>query len=514
MNDLIYLAEPPLLFRYEQAVEDPRDGLTLFGPLDKGSPYGIRAGVVGTKEGIRRFRTWVDKIQRPISGPDPDEYFQLSHPPFPGFEAAFRIPWSPEPALELTIADDELKSVYLAERHERVYKTVDIYANRIIDAIGKQDVGIDVWFVVVSEDVYKYCRPQSSVEMPLRIATSSHLSLTFARRLWTAKSLFPELNVDAEQYRFEPDFHNQLKARLLEQHAPIQLIRESTIAHHEFLNARGKPTRKLDSILSNVAWNISNAAFYKAGGRPWKIAKIRKGVCYIGLVFKQDRIEEDPRSACCAAQMFLDSGDGVVFKGAVGPWYSPEKRECHLSRQAARELVRLAVETYKQHTAEGDSEENKRPPAELFIHGRVRFDDEEWAGFQSAVDSSTSLVGVQIRYAKRVKLYRAGEFPVLRGLAFVQSDETAYLWTNGFTPRIQTYVGKEVPNPLLINVCRGKAPVEIVLSDIMALTKLNYNACKYASGLPVTLRFADAVGEILTAGPLKEKAPLPFKFYI
>ena len=76
--------------------------------------------------------------------------------------------------------------------------------------------------------------------------------------------------------------------------------------------------------------------FYKAGGRPWKIAKIRKGVCYIGLVFKQDKIEEDPRSACCAAQMFLDSGDGVVFKGAVGPWYSPEKREFHLSRKAAR----------------------------------------------------------------------------------------------------------------------------------------------------------------------------------
>jgi hypothetical protein len=40
-----------------------------------------------------------------------------------------------------------------------------------------------------------------------------------------------------------------------------------------------------------------------------------------------------------------------------------------------------------------------------------------------------------------------------------------------------------------------------VLRDIMALTKLNYNACKFGGGSPVTLRFADAVGEILTAGP-------------
>jgi len=153
MNDLIYLPEPPLLFRYEQPVEDPRDGLTLFGPLDKGSPYGIRAGVVGTKDGIRRFRQWVTKIQHPIIGSDPDEYFQLSHPPFPGFEAAFCIPWNPEPTLELTIDDDELKSVYLNEKHQRVYKTVDVYTNRISGAIGKQDVGIDVWFVIVPDAV-------------------------------------------------------------------------------------------------------------------------------------------------------------------------------------------------------------------------------------------------------------------------------------------------------------------------------------------------------------------------
>ena len=34
--------------------------------------------------------------------------------------------------------------------------------------------------------------------------------------------------------------------------------------------------------------------------------------------------------------MFLDSGDGLVFRGAVGPWYSKEG-EFHLSREAARE---------------------------------------------------------------------------------------------------------------------------------------------------------------------------------
>jgi hypothetical protein len=78
----------------------------------------------------------------------------------------------------------------------------------------------------------------------------------------------------------------------------------------------------------------------------------------------------------------------------------------------------------------------------------------------------------------------------------------------------QTYPGMEVPKPLLIDVCRGKADIEVVLNDIMALTKLNYNSTVFADGEPVTIRFADAVGEILTAGPLGSVPPLPFKYYI
>ena len=54
-----------------------------------------------------------------------------------------------------------------------------------------------------------------------------------------------------------------------------------------------------------------------------------------------------------------------------------------------------------------------------------------------------------------------------------------------------------------------------VMRDVLALTKVNYNACDFASGLPVTLRFADQVGDILVASPQGAKAPpLPFRFYI
>jgi hypothetical protein len=71
-----------------------------------------------------------------------------------------------------------------------------------------------------------------------------------------------------------------------------------------------------------------------------------------------------------------------------------------------------------------------------------------------------------------------------------------------------------VPNALIVELNKGEAPLETVLQDILTLTKLNYNTCIFGDGLPITLKFANAVGEMLTAGPIKDIPPLPFSHYI
>lgn len=49
---------------------------------------------------------------------------------------------------------------------------------------------------------------------------------------------------------------------------------------------------------------------------------------------------------------------------------------------------------------------------------------------------------------------------------------------------------------------------------MMGLTKINFNSCLHNDRLPVTIRFADAVGEIMLAAPQTGEPRLPFKFYI
>jgi hypothetical protein len=309
---------------------------------------------------------------------------------------------------------------------------------------------------------------------------------------------------------YEVNFHNQLKARLLSAQLVTQIVRESTIAFEEVLTEKAKPLRDLSAVQQDIAWHLATAAFYKSGGRPWKISGMREGVCYIGIVYKHMELSQDPQMACCAAQMFLDNGDGVVFKGNNGPWYTGKRGEFHVDAASAKQILSTAIETYKT------KHPNSKPPKELFVHAKTKFNDIEWRAFLEAAGAETRVVTVQIQEEFGLKLFRPGKHPVLRGSSLVIDRNLGYLWTRGLVTRLRTYVGREVPNPLSVKVCRGESDVETVLRDVLGLTKLNYNACRFGDGEPVTLKFADAVGEVLTAGPVVNDKipPLPFKHYV
>lgn len=157
----------------------------------------------------------------------------------------------------------------------------------------------------------------------------------------------------------------------------------------------------------------------------------------------------------------------------------------------------------------------------MFIHGRTAFIDSEWRGFQDAIQETpnTNLVGVTIKENSGFRLLRDNSDPksqygVLRGLCLYVNEKSGYLWTKGFIPKTETANHMEVARPLQIEISRGQADIATVIRDILSLTKLNYNACIYGDGLPVTLRFSDKIGDILTAIPEVNWAAKPFKYYI
>ena len=499
--ELDYIEEPKLRFGHGQEAENPKDGLFLFGPVeDRSNPAEMRVGVVGTRKGLGHYGGWVSSIQRYIP---PKVIGRGHHAGWPGFRAVYDSRWPVAPLVSLIVEDKAAHdTIRLADPHEAIYKTVSLFADPIRKHLRESETHPSIWFLVIPEELYRYGRPQSSVPKAERVAGSQHLNYETGRKILSQGSLFSEDAEAAQLYRYERNFHHQIKARLLDTRAVVQIVRETTLAPRP-----EKPTggRALEDP-ATVAWNLCTTAFFKASGRPWKQARVRPGVCYVGLVFKLDETNPGSGNACCGAQMFLDSGDGLVFRGAVGPWYSEARKEFHLSREKAADLMSLVLDSYKDN--------HGAAPTELFIHGRKRFENAEWEGFQSVVPDGTNLVGVRIAPSREIKLYTPRDMPVLRGMALRVSDRRGLLFTKGFIPRLRTYPGWEVPNPLVVEVHKGDADLLTVMEDVMCLTKVNFNACVFADGLPVTLKFADAVGEILTAAPVDDLPPLPFRHYI
>lgn len=498
--EIKFINEPMLTFAHGQKALDPRDGLMLYGPFDSKRITGQTSiGIIGPSDLRKKMIAYLKQIHNNVtSNTDPKK-----HPYFPGIESVFGIFVNFNNIPELDVTQNSInEALKQTNSNLRVHELVNLYINKLCEYSKEQEIPVGLWLVVIPESVYTYARPKSKIKK-----TDDTISYKPSKDFLDNSTLFlfQDIQEEAEQvryaYQFEVDFHNQLKARLLEKAIVTQIIRESKISTEGFTE---RQLQQEELIKTAKAWNISSAIYYKLGGLPWKMGDVRDGVCYVGLVYK--KTNENNNNACCAAQMFLDSGDGMVFRGNVGPWWNPKTKEFHLRTKDAKEIIEQSIQSYYKKF--------DKYPKEIFIHAKTYFNDDEWAGFEKATDGKCKIIGVRIRDELAFKLYRHYQYCVPRGMILQYDDNRAFLWTKGFIPRFETQIGLETPNPLDIQITRGDADIEVVCKDILSLTKLNYNACIYGDGLPVTLKFADSIGDILTAGKDIRSGVLPFKYYI
>jgi hypothetical protein len=506
----LHLFEPSFEFAYEQTTAHPKDGLFLYGPhMRPKKTKEIRIGVVGTPTGINYFRSWAAQIKRRVEVPPPgkgEKKDRLHLANFPGIEEALAISFNENDFITYPI---ELAKIDRATRilnlHEAVAKAVELYMERVRRHLNNEERAIDVWVWC--------CRRSSSSAASLvqnapacrwkRVTSARSKGNAQTCHSWTRLSITTPKTSSTTRRIFTGKSRRRSSLS-----PPTQLLREITLAPDEFKNKAGYPLRRTQDR-ATIAWNLATGLYYKTQPLPpWKLVSARPGVCYVGLVYKN--LPNDPNDhACCAAQMFLSEGDGVVFRGANGPWQTGEF-EYHLKPEAAKSLIKKVLDTYR--------EKHGCPPSELFIHGQTSFKDDEWHAFEDAAPPETNVVGVRIRTTGgEMKLFRDGDYPVLRGTALILDERNAYLWTNGYVPQLDTYIGPETPNPLFVTLLRSKhkmPEMKTVLGDIVGLTKINYNSCNFNDSLPVTVRFAKMVGEVLTMGSAKGTEKQPFKYYV
>ena len=496
MNSLSVFDEPPLEFASGGKLEHPRDGLALFGPADcaeTGKPKELRYGVVGTKNSVAVFHEFAKAMRRPIL--TESHLSDVLWPHFPGFEEAFQAALPAEPAWVGELDTLALKDA-ATERddHKRVFGVASLFLDRL-KAAKKSSQPFHFFIVVVPDFVFLTCRTLSRFQG----GHGSRVGKREQRMRSQILDFFETYNT--EQYSWAHDFRYQIKRRGMELDVPIQIIRESTL---RLAAAERRSGGRQLTPLSDRAWNLSTALYYKSGGIPWKLGDVRDGVCHIGVSFKDTGATD---TTLCAAQIFLDDGNGQVVRGDDGNWASQKVGEYHLNKDSAHRLLSNVLAARKVLP--------QKKLTEIILHCRSGINEEELEGYQAACPKGTKLAMIRVGPERLgLRLYRTGAQPVLRGTFWHVSPKRGFLWASGFKPRLRAYGGLGVPQPLCIDVQYGEVDVLQAAKDIFALTKLNYNACNLGENQPVTTHFSALVGDILASNPSAGNHRPDFKYYI
>jgi len=504
-----YIQEENLLFGGQQEEKDPRIGLKYFGPYyyssETSSLENIRLGIVANKSMIEKTKQIIELISKSIENQESNKWL---FPPFPGMsqETNFKCDFEFSQNWQETILNSEIGDIMqIADVNERIGSAVMLYMQKIENII-EEDNPPHVIICGIPHDIEEYCgisdrtrgaKTPKPTELEKEIEKFKQMNQKFLDQWGIGVETEKEKKVKGY------DFRNALKGKVmgLRYPVPIQLLRESTV--DRIINYDPSKRKRIQDPAS-FAWNLSTGLYYKANGKPWRLAKLRQDTCYVGISFYQDKLSFNKDIQTSMAQVFTHNGEGLVLRGTEV--YMDEKnKEYHLSEKQANDLLASALDMYKKKAG--------RTPSRVVVHKSTLFTKPERDGFSKAIGGLKKDFVTISKRNKGIRFMRMGSYSVLRGTLISLTENEHILFTSGYIPRLRTYPGHRIPSPLMITHVGDTEIIEIC-REILGLTKLNWNTTAFSTELPITLEFSSKVGEILSE--LDKDAPLQnhYRFYM
>jgi argonaute-like protein implicated in RNA metabolism and viral defense len=239
---------------------------------------------------------------------------------------------------------------------------------------------------------------------------------------------------------------------------------------------------------------------------PWKLVTNinRPSVCFVGIGFYRSRDRKVLNTSI--AQIFDELGNGVILRGTPVEIDKEDERP-HLSAQQAHDLLIQALNEYKVALSNF--------PGRLVLHKSSNYNAAELEGFKSATKAlHVGTVDFVTVMDTKLKLFRKGIYPPYRGTHIELDRETHLLYTRGAVKYYQTYTGMYVPQPLEIRIIESDESPGVVCSEILSLTKMNWNNTQFDGKYPITIGCARRVGQIMKYLDEGDKPQISYSYYM
>jgi hypothetical protein len=505
-----YIGEAPLYFSKGTQDIDPKRGLEINGPSDKiaDNVQTIRIGVISTAEGIQGVLDWCNFVNSHSIKSSVEQAFTSQT--FPGFTKVFnaRLVVSEDYNERISTREAELL-LQTTNPNLRIRRAADLYASKVENICRRVTVP-DVIICHESQEIERNCglgvAPQKREQGELR-KEERKLASDIREKVETHDILAPldADTLDLLDMAVNQDFRKDLKARCLEFDTPTQILTQSALATMVEATPPAGPRGRQDP--ASVAWNLCVALYYKANHFPWRVGNLSKDTCYVGVSFYYDQTTSERSMFASLAQVFTDTGEGLVVRGDSFKWDVEIQGSPHLSKESANDLLLKAIGVYKKH-------HNDQPPNRIVVHKSSMYTDEERNGFKSACGDVPNYDFLSLGDGGDILFFRYGEKPVVRGTLVQLARASALIYTNGYVPYLRQYKGPRVPRPLEITQHFGDSTTDELARELIALTRLNWNTADYSCSMPITLEFARRVGGILGKVPKGAKVQEQYRYYM
>lgn len=444
----IQFLEPQLVFTNRNSMNPSRDfhpmrALINHRPWDfplNGTVYSneINIGVICGQKYAAEFYNFLSLInQRHKAQVNPDYLID-----YPGFASAYNIPLN----IPLINDSDKWVDIEIAHNEEETRETALKLARLITSKIDQ-----------------------------LINRLSQHTIVIFIPNEWQAYETY---SANGESF----DLHDYIKAFAASKGVSTQLIREETLS---------------DSLKCQIFWWLSLSFYVKSLRTPWILNNTEQDTAYAGIGYSINHSAKETDIVIGCSHIYNSKGEGLKYKlSKVDSYFLDKQKNPFLSYDDAfqfgvsiRELFYSSME---------------KLPKRVVIHKRTRYTTDEIKG----ITDSLKLAGInkidliEINYESSARylatnIYKGemqiDRFPMSRGTCIITNKTSALLWTHGIVPSVKNpnyryYLGgRSIPAPLKITKHHGDVNINLIATEILGLTKMNWNSFDLYTKLPATI---------------------------
>lgn len=285
------------------------------------------------------------------------------------------------------------------------------------------------------------------------------------------------------------DLHDYIKAYAAQKQVATQFVREKTIE---------------SDLHCQIMWALSLALYVKSGRTPWVVNGIQPDTAFAGIGYSVMNGPSDSNVVIGCSHIYSSDGCGMKYKlSKIQDYTFDRKKNPYLSEEEAYRIGLNIKELFYKSFSE--------LPKRVVIHKRTPFRKEEVKGLVESLSSAgvKNIELLEITYEDNLKCFALNErctqvdgYPVRRGMCFPIDKNTMYLFTHGIAPSVisqnRRYFqgGKSVPLPLRVVKHYGSGDMAQIATEILGLSKMNWNSFGLYSKLPCTIESSNEIARI------------------